>query len=423
MTMYGLSQEDDNTDPVTGQPIPAAGAVGALPTTSAPPVSGGTADVSGAPLSRNQATDTQAGGAEPLPAGPQQPPGPDLTKDQGKPDVMVKKKFQDDPDGTMEVVDASFEALKKMREAADPVKIAQMEQLSQQIEAQGGGGEKAKEQMIEQAETGIDRAVEDGKITKKQGKQKKFALNNIFKTIKREEMSLFLIDFGFRAMMAGEGMGDAAALGAAGSGALGALQGRRDKNAENQIEDLKYAKETEFEDRRVGALETQAEASMIRAKSEENEKPNIQWTKDGAVVIERQDDGSWKSVPLENAEGMQLQPGLTPGGKQGQFRDQWMYDQMIASGYSEREAVDFINGAPTESEVRLTVQRVWLAYDDRQKLRSPISGEVKNKSEFTDAEYKRWLDEQIGAWSSGKGALPPSTNPGKDAVDDYADDE
>lgn len=225
----------------------------------------------------------------------------------------------------------------------------------------------------------------------------------------RNELGMFVFQWG-ALMMANSSEGLGPAMGMAGMGAIAGHQGRETQ-----------AQQSALEERKVAAAEMTAGAAQTRAEAESNKTANIQWGKDGAYVIERQEDGTWKAVPLKDSEtSAQLAPGLTPGSKQGQFRDQWMYDQMIAAGYTERQAVDFINGAPTESEVKLTVQRVWLSYDDRQKLRSPISGEVKNKSEFTEAEYKKWLDEQVGAWSSG-GALPPTTDPGKDAVDEYSE--
>jgi hypothetical protein len=138
----------------------------------------------------------------------------------------------------------------------------------------GIDGEQAKEEIFRQAEVGIERAEQDNKITAKQAKQKRFELKNIYKTIKPEEMSLFLIDFGMRAMMAGETMGDLGALGAAGSGAMGALQERRRFAGEQDIAageraatDYAKAQELALEERRVGAAETTAQAALTRAES------------------------------------------------------------------------------------------------------------------------------------------------------------
>jgi hypothetical protein len=234
----------------------------------------------------------------------------------------------------------------------------------------------------------------------------------------RQELGMFMFEWG-GLMMANSDQGFGAAMGQAG---LGAVQGHRGRAAAE--------KEAALEDRRVGAQEMTAQAALNR--SEEGKKPNIQWTKDGGVVVQAtyDKDGNitgYEAVPIEDAEGMQIEAGLTPGSKQGQFRDQWMYDTLIGSGYTAREAADIINGAPTEPEAKLIVQRIWLNYDDRDQLKSPLTGETKPKSEFSDAEMKAWINEQVTIWSSPRqGALPPPDVPGnsspaagKDAVDQY----
>lgn len=223
--------------------------------TSGPSPSGATTG-SSAPLSGNQ--QPQGGGPEPSQE-------LDLMKDRGNPETMVQEEAHKDPDKFSENVDATYQAIRSRR-AKSGDKAAQLE-LELLNEKMGIDGEAAKEEVFRQAEVGIQRAEEDKKITAKQAKQKRFALKNIYKTIKPEEMSLFLIDFGMRAMMAGETMGDLGALGAAGSGALGGLQERRRFAAEQEIaageraaEDYTTAQELALEERKVGALEARSAA-------------------------------------------------------------------------------------------------------------------------------------------------------------------
>jgi len=260
--------------------------------------------------------------------------------------------------------------------------------------------------------TDVDESVETYQDADGNWQERPVQVTGFMGGMTRQELATFVFQWG-ASMMVNADKGLGGAFGQSALDAEGAHRGRQMQQAETEKSDAQQKIQNQLDKQKADAMTTSAEASAA-------DKANIQWTKDGAVSIVPDGQGGWKAEPLTDAEGNQQQPGLTPGSKQGQFRDQWMYDQMIAAGYTERQAVDFINGAPTESEVKLTVQRIWLAYDDRQKLRSPISKEVKNKSEFTDDEYKAWLEEQIGAWSAG-GALPPTTNPGKDAVDEYSE--
>lgn len=212
---------------------------------------------SSAPLSGNQ-QQPQGGGPEPSQA--------DFMKDRGSPETMVQEEAHKDPDKFSDTIDATYNAIRSRRaKAGDRAAQLELELLNERM---GINGEAAKEEVFRQAEVGIQRAEEDGKITSKQAKQKRFALKNIYKTIKPEEMSLFLIDFGMRAMMAGETMGDLGALGAAGSGALGGLQERRRFAAEQEIaageraaQDYQTAQELALEERKVGALEKRASAA------------------------------------------------------------------------------------------------------------------------------------------------------------------
>jgi hypothetical protein len=234
--------------------------------TSGPSPSGATTG-SSAPLSGNQ--QPQGGGPEPSQE-------LDLMKDRGSPETMVQEEAHKNPDKFSETIDATYNAIRSRRaKAGDRAAQLELELLNEKM---GINGEEAKEEVFRQAEVGIQRAEEDGKITPKQAKQKRFALKNIYKTIKPEEMSLFLIDFGMRAIMAGETMGDLGALGAAGAGAMGALQERRNYAAEQDIAageraatDYQTAQELALEERKVGALEAR-NAALGGDRSYQGEK-------------------------------------------------------------------------------------------------------------------------------------------------------
>jgi hypothetical protein len=139
----------------------------------------------------------------------------------------------------------------------------------------GAPPEIAGPQLVELVDNSIDHSVVDGDITPAEGKKKKWAFKNIYDKISREEMPLFLMDFGMRAMMAGETMGDLGALGAAGGGAMAALEGRR---ATTKAEGL-AAEETRAEDykwsQEQGIAQQGADADTKRAETDEKYKGEL----------------------------------------------------------------------------------------------------------------------------------------------------
>lgn len=258
--MLDLNQRAENRDPITGEETPmVAGRTGALPTTSAPPTSGGTADVSGAPLSGNQATESQVGGTESSGG------GFDPTNDRGPVGSSIRDKTTQNPDMVTQAASDSLETVKNVRANDNGQSDIQMQRINEQLGPKNTA--KAKDQAIEQYNDGVDLAVKDGKLTKRQALKQKVKFKNAFNKIKDEEMGLFLMDFGMRMMVAGEEMGSMGAIGAAGMGAMGALQGRRETEAAQTLEADRYEREFGLDERRVGALEKQADASATRAET------------------------------------------------------------------------------------------------------------------------------------------------------------
>lgn len=342
--------------------------------TSGPSPSGATAG-SSAPLSGNQ--QPQGGGPEPSQE-------VDLMKNRGNADLMVQNTAYEKPDEAVSAMEGSQSAVmhhRKMREARAKAgdRSAQIE-LELLNEKMGINGEEAKQAAEQQALTGVERAEADGKITAKEAKAKKFAIKNIYKTIKPEEMSLFLIDFGMRAMMAGETMGDLGALGAAGAGAMGALQERRNYAAEQQIaageraaQDYQSAQEMALEERRVGALETTANAKKAAA-------------------------------------------GAAGGGYSGQ--DVWRKEFLSGLGWTEEEIAAVITGARTPEETfdavydDLMTQRQKAQADEKMNLpdnmraRIPnLDGELVPVAKLTDDEIALLAQRSTKKAMQARGAL------------------
>lgn len=236
--MYRINQIPTENDPLTGQKDPNAG--GALPSTSASPSPGGIANV-GAPLP-TQATEPAGGGAvstQQAGGGNQAAgAGPDLKKDRGSPVQYISQQTQSNPEQITDIAEQAQSRVKQTVENQDD-NAESMQKLKQQL---GITGESIS-QMQDTIYKSLEVANTTGRIDNKTHTGLKNRWKNIFNYIGEDEMGLFLIDFGLRAMMAGEGMGDLAAIGAAGSGALGALQGRRQAAVEDERARQQLARE------------------------------------------------------------------------------------------------------------------------------------------------------------------------------------
>jgi hypothetical protein len=240
--MFGMTQPNEK-DPVTGEVIQPAGQV--PNTVSTAPSPGGTA-IGDVPLSDNSAG--LAGGAVTYPIeGPGSKPGPGLqmgpveqgepyqppfdpTPDRGPAGQKPRKMAEDDPTGLYTITEQASSVARSTRMNADD----NQEQLAQMNKATGVTRKTIKE-LEDEIRVGLKRAVEDKKITEDKAKELRTGWRRIFNQIHEDEMGLFLMDFGLRAMMAGESMGTVGALGAAGSGALQALQGRRRQAVEDEM--------------------------------------------------------------------------------------------------------------------------------------------------------------------------------------------
>lgn len=229
--------------------------------TSAPP-SPGALNQEATPVS----TDEQVGGG-----GAETPQSaPDLMKDRGKPEQYMRKQWASNADQLTESIEGVAKRMEKLR--GDRVARAQAQQMTDVMGQQGADPKKAGDAVIKMGEQEVDHLVETGEQKASWGKKIKKRLRNAYNTIPEDEMGLFLMEFGLRAMMAGETMGTMGALGAAGSGALTSLQGRQQAEADRSLAADKYAQEQGLAE--YGALtdKQKADTDQMRAETDKGYK-------------------------------------------------------------------------------------------------------------------------------------------------------
>lgn len=365
---YGIPPEEERTDPVTGQPVASPNTATPETSTSAPPLSGGKQTVN-TPVA--EATNTQGGGAE----SSQMPFDPSVVSDL-TPSNLIRNTIRKDPDQAFDTLSASAAAAKK---AAPKDRLGQLDQEKLNLQLGIDNGEEAREQVLgedgEVART-IAGEVAAGIITPKQAKQKRFALKNIYNTIKPEEMGLFLIDFGLRAMMAGETMGDLGALGAAGSGAMGALQERRRYASEQKVAAEERTRKAGLESREVEAKERAAEG---RALAESYTDPDT-----GNLMVPEWDADQKKYVYKDTGKKGPLTKKDRP------YAQQEAVAALVAAGYDKDQAsVIVYGGGVSEEEAQRIAAETWNKMLDKGRPDTVGSSEWRQMSPDQKRQYER----------------------------------
>jgi hypothetical protein len=350
---YGLPQEEDqqqalvdSSAPMATQPTNMTG----LQQQQPPPISGS----SGGALAGQPPVPAQApGGPDPAQTPAPAQGGPDLTKDRGTPDKMLRTQWRDNAESLAEMQE---NIANKMEKAANNrVSKAQAQELTESMKAQGADPSKAVADNLKMAEEEIDHTVKIGEKNKKWGNKIKKRLRNVYKRIPEDEMGLFLMEFGMRAMMAGETMGTMGALGAAGSGAMSSLQGRQQAEEDRALAADKYANEQGLAE--FGALTDRqtADAATMTAEARRD-----------AYGADRSYQG--EKVYLEDI-----------------FRK---------AGWNDKQIADHFSGKTSPSERRQilndTLQKVAAArpYDEDQ-----ITG--KEFGAMKSADIEAWIDEMM----------------------------
>jgi hypothetical protein len=333
------------TAPMGADPAPAL-------QSSAPSSSGGNASGESAPLSQPGPNESQGGGV-------------DFVKDRGDPATMINNMPAGQLETMLERSARSVANAKPATEGAleDPmmqeIKVkSQKLQMNNNMSAQGADPEKGIQALYKERMKIYDAARAKGDLTKEHHTALKDRWKNIFNIVPKEDMGLFLMDFGFRAMMAGETMGDAAAIGAAGAGALAGSQGRRQKAVDDEIADSDRAME--------GALDT------YKAES----------------------DRMTSEASRTNAAANTVRADAIGGGYQGE--KVWLNDFFSEAGWSKQQIADYFGKAKGPAARRQDLTDALLKRIEGAGIIDvdPILG--KPLREFGNEDIQLWVDQVLG---------------------------
>ena len=270
--------------------------------TSTPPPPGGNAPALDTPVG-NGANESQGGGV-------------DLVKDRGTPEEYMKSQS---PDTLAQAAEISMTAVSSGsgetgKHSDTPEKKKQATEL---MKSQGADPIKGMKQLEKIIYKQLQEMRNADKITPQHYTGLKDRWKNIFNVVPKEDFGMFLMDFGMRAMAAGETMGNAGALGAAGMGALGASQARQKEGAIGQREDMAMASEM---------AGNQYDSESKRMTAEAQARPELTETADGMVYW---DGNDWVDTGLK--------PPLS--GNNRPFAKELDMAALEASGYFDEETL------------------------------------------------------------------------------------
>lgn len=361
--------------------------------TSAAPGSGGIA-ASGTTPAPEQ-SNSQPGVADSMGPPRQTPP-----TNQGNTQDWLHNKQRTDAEGLVNA--ATISAEKHNGKNLSQNQKAQLKETAKAL-----GIDTSLKQFADEVYDELRQAHEAKKIPKKQYTKLKDRWKNIFNIIDEDEMPLFLIDFGMRAMMAGEGMGDLAAIGAAGSGALGALQGRRQMATEQDAALRKEAFETATGIYGAETDRMKAEADMMEAG-----QSALTETADGFIY--RDDEGRWQYVTTTDAEGkeVRVKPPLSSANRP--YAAQQLQAQLEASGFfTPQEVAILVSKQPGKGDVRNDALRAWeRRMNEKIYPINPDTGRVYSTSEWKtlpdsvkNKHRAQFADDYVGEYMKAYGPV------------------
>lgn len=333
----------------------------------------------GQPPASNGAA-AKAGGADPL------------LKDRGTPDQIVSKMGAGEVEAALERSANAVANGAMPQEGAleDPdlqaANVAsKKDQVNQKLTASGANPHTALAQLRDQRLAEYERMYNEGVITKVSHTKLKDRWKNIFNIIPREDMGLVLMDFGFRAMMAGETMGDVAAIGAAGAGALQGVQQRQKETYDRKTSQFNMADE--------GARAELSEA-VKGPDTISTEQGIYQWNPETRRYEAVKDPDSGETLTPSTIAGRAPVSAY-------EMRE-WM-----KHGLSEHEARLAAFSGVTPAQARKHAEELWQKEVDSASILLPASaGGNRISARGRTAEHKAaYIDDVMRGYGYGQGAL------------------
>ena len=430
------TQQNTGSPPLAGQPQSVTGVnpqqaalTGAnTPNTTLPAsASGGGATGAQTPVVPN-AQESQAGAGNP-PGGLSNPnfdPSV-LVEDRGDPITYMATNLPDRT-GTAFAADAAITAgIRVNSKIKDEESAKQVASVSEQMGIKTEADADSLRNMFGDKFKEVTKAkVETGEITPSQKKKQDKQFTTLFGGMTRQELGLFLFEYGSIMMANGDkGLGGAAGMG--GVGALAGLQERRRYASQAEIDAAERQRKADLEERKVKATERTVELAEEEAERAKREPFDFYETNEGIFPPKLDKDGNfigWDTEnPLRTKDGEIVKPWSASGDSQYSWQAQqrdwastfpWMSEEDI-------KLMTLTNVNPLD--VRARADSLWMQlanrYDDMsasERARAPITVNGKSYTWPLSEEARlEWYRQQIRSYGFSEetarrlGGMDPST--------------
>lgn len=277
-------------------------------------------------------------------------------------------------------------ALEGNGEASDPdvaaAKLADEKvKLTESLKSNGVNAESALKAKVDEKLARLNQLEKDGAITPETHTKLRDRWKNIFNVIPKEDFGMVLMDFGMRAMMAGETMGDMAAIGAAGSGALAGVAQRKEQDYKRGVEQIGMAGE-----------EARADMGVATAAEAESKKGTDTINTDKGIMKYNPETGDY-DTPVLNPDGTSAMPPSMTGRPPV---DKWKIEQWQKAypDMSDQEATDRVLSGVTPEEAEADAKSGFSREFTSGTVFIPGKGRVSARN-VTDADRRAYVEDRV----------------------------
>jgi hypothetical protein len=332
----------------------AALAGGNMPQTSLPSSAPGGGGVgTQTPVVPNADQESRAGGGTPFRE--DFDPGT-LAQDRGDPNTYMATNLPDKTGTDFAVGAAETAGIRTLDKVKDPESAAQVAAVSAQMGIETEADADSIRSMFGDKYKELTKAkVEDGELTPAQKKKQDKRFTNVFGGMTKQELGMFLFEYG-AIMMANGDKGLGGAAGMAGIGSLASLQERRRYAEQAEVEATERKRKADLEERRVAVTEDRLEHDVEKAG---RDAPDTITTEDG-VLQWNPETGQYDTWVTDPETGEKVKPS-TMAGKPStkEWEINWLVKNM---GLSKEEAGRRVFSGVDPNNVRMMAEERWARF-------------------------------------------------------------
>lgn len=284
-----------------------------------------------------------------------------------------------EPESVIKAAEVASRATGKSGATDDVEADAKKQKINESMAAQGMDPVEAYTELKDQYLTSLEQKHQAGQIDKKHYTKLTQRWKNIFNVVPKEDMGLFLMDFGLRLAAASAENSFGGAFGQAGLGALQGVQQRQQQEEAGALNRDQMAHERAMD--MVGMRQTQQRLDTV------NKGAPLETT---TGIMQQGPDGKWGYI-TDPETGQPVMPSYAgAGGYRGEKA--WLFSQLKSAheDWDDAKIMDtIINSGGMSLQERDAMWRKEFARLAESIINRDESG--KSYSKYSDAEREEWV--------------------------------